>query len=116
MNRRGFFQMLGFLPFLNNAKAKENVFCGQVYEAPWPLCHRVVVQWFGRPKVDTWILLSTPFSAAQHKGTAMSLCCYKRKDGSFNPFYTEKELREKLSTWKLLEDRCVLLEDAVEKG
>ena len=86
---------------------------GQIYEAPYPLCHQVIVQWFGEPKADTWILMTIPYEAANHDGTAMMPCCYKRKDGSFNPFYTEEELEEKLSTWKLV-NRTVRLVNTCE--
>jgi hypothetical protein len=74
---------------------------GQIYEAPRPLCHRVIVQYLGKPDIDTWVLLSTPYETADHNGTAMMLCCYAREDGSFNPWYTQEELVKKLQDWSL---------------
>ena len=79
---------------------KDTIFNGQVFEAPWPLCHTVIVVYFGRG--DKWVLLSSPYSAAQHNGSAMMVCYYGRKDGSDNPIYTQEQLQEKLKDWKLV--------------
>lgn len=118
MDRRGFLKRCGLLPFISSlatvahAEAKQEYFeghpvrsvqSGQVFEAPWPLCHTVIVQYFGSG--DKWMLLSGPYSAAQHGGNAMMVYYYKRKDGSYSPFYTQRELQEKLKDWKLIEDK-----------
>ena len=86
------------------------IFNGQVFEAPWPFCHTVIVQYFD---LDKWILLSDPYRTQNclsgYNGTAMMVCYYERKlDGGSNPFYTQAELQEKLKNWKLVKSRLIL--------
>lgn len=76
------------------------IFNGQVFDSPNGY-FTVITQWFD---VDKWLLLSEPYLAT-HGGRAMMFCRYKRKDGSYNPFYTQAELQEKLKNWKLVEDK-----------
>ncbi len=117
MKRRNFLKLIGassVTPGILVAKPRERprdfledkIFNGQVFRAPWPLCHTVIVQYFGRG--DKWLLLSSPYRAAQHQGNAMTICYYGRKDGSDNPLYTQRELQEKLKNWKLVKSRLIL--------
>jgi len=118
MNRRQFIKSLSGvtagLVVLPSVKATPSpsppsilkIFNGQVFQAPYPLCHTVIVMYFGRG--DQWVLLSAPYGAAQHNGTAMVPCYYMRKDGSDNPFYTQVELQEKLKDWKLVVSNLIL--------
>lgn len=97
---------------LVDAVNKMEVYNGQVYQAPWPFCHIVIVMYLGRG--DEWVLLYGPYKAAQHGGTAVCVCYYERKDGKYNPIYTKRELQEKLKDWTLLE-RELRLEDKYMK-
>jgi len=124
MKRRRFLKYLSGIPFVGSLTfAKSSVrgmepyeqpfldkpgriFNGQIFEAPYPLHHTVIAQWFD---LDKWILLSQPLLAA-HAYRAMVICRYKRKDGSYNPFYTQEELQEKLKDWKLIENKSATLE------
>lgn len=130
MDRRGFLKKYSLIPFIGSlpavaqSKAKQEsfegllapyeqpfldeqqrIFNGQIFEAPYPLYHTVIAQWFD---LDKWILLSEPYLAA-HAARAMVVCRFKRKDGSYNPFYTQRELQEKLKDWKLIEDKQVVI-------
>ena len=123
MKRRNFLKRIGqtiaglaVAPSVVKAKKKQpevgegfplKIFNGQVFEAPYPLCHTVIVMYFGRG--DQWVLLSDPYPAAQHQGSAMIPCYYLRNDGSDNPFYTQAELQEKLKDWKLIQSHITLL-------
>ena len=75
----------------------DKIINGQIYEAPYPLCHRVIVLYMGRG--DVYVLLWHGKSCHWHN--ILNVCHYKRKDGGFNPFYTQEELQEKLKDWKL---------------
>ena len=128
MNRRSFLKRCGLIPFIgslavgveilksgppgwtafpdSNLEVSLKIFNGQVFEAPWPLCHTVIVQYFG--EVDKWLLLSEPYESAQHGGSGMMVCHYGRNDGGYNPFYTQRELQEKLTRWKLVKSKLIL--------
>lgn len=137
MNRRGFLKKCGLIPFvgglantgLSEAKQEsfegllapyeqpfldeqQRIFNGQIFEAPYPLYHTVIAQWFD---LDKWILLSEPYLAA-HAARAMMVCRFKRKDGSYNPFYTQRELQEKLKDWKLLENATIRMIRRITRG
>lgn len=108
MNRRTFLKYIGLSAILPNKVTKSTeISNGQIYQAPWPLCHRVIVQYFGRN--NYWLLLSNPYESANRDGTAMMVCYYEREDGSYNPLYTKKELAKKLSTWQILDGHRVTM-------
>lgn len=133
MDRRKFLKKCGLIPFIGSlaavaksetpeSKSTEDnrkygaplrIFNGQVFEAPYPLFHTVIVQYFGRD--DKWVLLSDPYRA-QHGGSAMMVCYYDRKDGSYNPFYTQAELQEKLKDWKLVKDKRLVFARVLKIG
>ena len=74
---------------------------GQVYVSD--VGCKVIVLWTGIEEVDEYVLLSTPFNSS-HGGTAMMVCKFARRDGGYNPFYTEAQLQEFLRSWKLKDD------------
>ena len=78
---------------------------GQIFEAPYPLCHTVIILYLGEN--DKWILLYHG-DAASHNGSCLNVCHYERVDGGYNPIYTQKELQEKLKNWKLLNEKLIL--------
>ena len=117
MKRRDFLKLIGVTTVIPNivmAETKpvrnlleDTIFNGQVFEAPWPLCHTVIVMYFGRG--DQWLLLSSPYRTSYSTwNTAVIPCYYIRKDGSDNPFYTQKQLQEKLKDWKLVKSKLIL--------
>jgi len=125
MNRRGFLKRtfgaaagLAVLPKIGEAMPKRNIpeaplkiFNGQIFIAPWPVCHVVSVLYFGRG--DQWLLLSEPSPAAQHDGNAMMVCHYEH-DGGYDPIYTQGQLQEKLKGWKLIGNKVLRLEEKIE--
>ena len=78
---------------------------GTVWRSPWPLCHLVTVLfWDIEDREAIYVLLSEPYHAAG-PGTAMMVCRYDdpyKSRGRHSPFYTEPELKRKLSGWQLM--------------
>ena len=94
----------GILDKVDTRDFTDKIHNGQIYEAPWPLCHQVIVMYSGRG--DKYLLLYCAQSC--YEGNVLNVCYYDRKDGGYNPFYTQEELQEKLKGWKLLKSTiCV---------
>lgn len=75
---------------------------GQIYEAPWPLCWIMMVQFVTTHKKthEALFLLLTEPKISDYWGKVSMIPT--KKNGQF--LYTEHELEEKLSKWKLRKD------------
>lgn len=67
---------------------------GEVWQAPWPVCFRGIVQYITD---DRWMLLSTPSKAA-HGGSCMMP--HSDPDPPHQIFYTKTELTARLERFK----------------
>lgn len=92
-----------------NNEVKDEIINGMVFEAPAPLFHQVVVLYHYTKEKDGWMLLH--ISNGAHGWNVANICHYDRKEGGYNPIYTQEELQEKLKTWKRLEEMEIRLYD-----
>ena len=90
----------------------DKIINGQIYEAPYPLCHRVIVLYMGRG--DVYVLLWHGKSGHWHN--VLNVCHYDRQCGGYSPIYTQAELQDKLKTWKLIDAHVEIIEREAQGG